>query len=477
MQKLLIVVVIAAALIACGDKPQDAPKPVSAPATQEQAKPNLTQQPDVGRVEHITVKATGSGVSAGAAINDALKTAVAQVNGVAINSVSAGLTAVAEVSASLDAETAKGKDSAKLDAALSSRTFAEQVVAKSRGLVKSFSVVRVVPPATGSTTFNADIEVQVAKFKGPADNGKIKIVVSPLRFDKTAFEIGDRMVPAAEVLGPIRQQIIDALAQTGRFTILDRQFEGELQGELNMIVSGKAVESDIAKLGQALSADLVWVGVVNDLTYRKQVRKLQTSDRELVGYSGGWSVSQRLINLATRQIQQATTLQGEAPAIAPTTLGAKFDESATLKSIEGGIVKKATEAIILRTFPVSVVERDGNQVVLSQGGQILAENARYHVYLQGKEIKDPQTGQSLGNMESLCCDVIVGRVTPNLSYGTLEDVKLDLANVQPGALQIRESVPVPLPTPKTVSGEVVSEPPAKKPAAVPAKRAGKGDDW
>lgn len=475
MKKILLATAMAVTLSACGEKPKEVPKPASAP--QEQPKPNLTQVPDVGKVEQVTIKATGTGVSPGAAINDALKLAVAQVNGVNVQSMSANLTAVANVSASLDTETAQGKDSTKVNAAAQSQAFAEAVVTQSQGLIKSFSVVRMTPPAQGATAYTAEIETQVTKFKAPADSGKIKIVVSPLRSDKSEFDIGGRMVPAAEVLGPIRQQIIDTLSQTGRFTILDRQFEGELQNELQMITSGKAAQSDIAKLGQALSADLVWVGVVNDLAYRKNVRKLQTSDREFVGYSGSWSVSQRLINLTTRQIQQAATLQGTPPSIAPTTLGAKFDESATRKAIEEGIVRKATEAIILRTFPVSVVERDGNMVVLSQGGQSITENVRYRIYLQGKEIKDPQTGQSLGNMESPCCDVLINRVTPNLSYGVLENVKIDLANVQLGALQIREVVPE---APKQGAEPVQEQKPAEasKPAAAPKPAAKKqSGDW
>uniref|UniRef100_UPI000553F1F1 CsgG/HfaB family protein n=1 Tax=Herbaspirillum sp. RV1423 TaxID=1443993 RepID=UPI000553F1F1 len=280
-----------------------------------------------------------------------------------------------------------------------------------------------------------------------------------------------RQIPANEILSAIRQQIIDALSQTGRFTVLDRQFDSELQNELNMISSGKTGNADFAKMGQALSADLVWVGVVNELSYSKNVRKLQTSDRELVSYSGGWSVSQRMINLATRQILQSNTLQGTPPAIAPTTLGAKFDESSTLKNMQGEIVKKAAEAILLRTFPISIVERDGNNVVLSQGGQAVAENGRYRIYLQGKEIKDPQTGQSLGNMENPCCDVVINRVTPNLSYGVLENVTIDLGNVQKGALQLREAVAGPTAS-KAVVAEQASSSPDNAATAKPADKAG-----
>jgi hypothetical protein len=121
---------------------------------------------------------------------------------------------------------------------------------------------------------------------------------------------------------------------------------------------------------------------------------------------------------------------------------------------------------------------------LSQGGQAINENMRYRVYLLGKEIKDPQTGQSLGNMESLCCDVVINRVTPNLSYGVLDDIKVDLSAAQPGALQVRESVPGKItaresaaeaPTEKTVTPKKT-----KAPSSVAKEKASnkvEKDDW
>ncbi|UUZ49482.1 hypothetical protein LP420_04070 [Massilia sp. B-10] len=49
------------------------------------------------------------------------------------------------------------------------------------------------------------------------------------------------------MLGQLRQQLIDALTQSGRFTVLDREFESELEGELELITSGKAVNQDFCQ--------------------------------------------------------------------------------------------------------------------------------------------------------------------------------------------------------------------------------------
>lgn len=441
------------ALSACGDKTAETPAKTDAP--------NLTQTPDVGQVEQVTTTAKGSGISPGAALNDALKMAIMQVNGTAVQASSTNVNRFAEITATLDVDSTVGSGSADMKATMQSHAFAEQIISQSKGVVSSFKVLDASAPFSKGGIYKVEIEARIAKFKAPADSDKIKIVVAPLRSAQSSFDIGGRAVPAQEMLAAIRQQIIDALSQTGRFTVLDREFAGELQDELNLITSGQSPNSDLAKLGQALSADLVWVGVVNELAYKRNARKLQTSDRELVSYAGAWSVSQRMINLATRQILQSTTLRGEPPTIAPTTLGANFNESQLLKNMQAEIVKQATEAILLRTFPISIVERDGDSVVLSQGGSAVAQNGRYRVYLQGKEIKDPQTGQSLGNMEKLCCEVRIERVTPNLSYGVLENVNIKLDGVAAGALQIREAAVVEKAAMKT------------EPEAAPVKSEGK----
>ena len=80
----------------------------------------------------------------------------------------------------------------------------------------------------------------------------------------------------------MRQLIVDALVNTGRFAVLDREFSPELQQELDLIESGQAPAAETAKLRQAASADVLWIGKVHSLAYNRHARQLRTSDRELV---------------------------------------------------------------------------------------------------------------------------------------------------------------------------------------------------
>lgn len=433
MKKILALTILSTALVACGDK-KDSTEKV------DPNKPNLTQTPDVGKVEQVDVKSTGTGLTPSAAVNEALKTAITQVNGTTVDASSANFNFAAKATAQIDLETKEGRDSAKATESLQSQAFAESIVTQSKGTVSSFKVEKVTPPKTNGGAYVVEISAKIAKFKAPADSGKIKIVVMPLKSTQSSFNIGGKQMPAEEVLEPIRQQIIDSLTQSGRFTVLDRQSDSEIQAELGMITSGQTSQNDMAKLSQALSADVIWVGTVNSLSYNKNVRKLQTSDRELVSFNGTWSITQRLVNLTTRQVMLSDTFKGDFPTISPTTLGASVNENSTVANVQSEIVKKATDSIILKTFPISIVSIDGETVVISQGEGSVTEGTRYKVVKLGKEIKDPQTGQSLGNMESDCCEVVINKVTSKLSYGQLENIKVKLEGIDAGVLQIRGKV-------------------------------------
>jgi hypothetical protein len=325
---------------------------------------------------------------------------------------------------------------------LQSQVFADTVVSQSKGVVSSFRLVKINPPKSQGGFYVVEISANVAKFKVPNDTGKIKLVVLPLKTTQPSFTIGGVQMLASEALGPIRQQIIDSLTQSGRFIVLDRQFSTDIDTELGLIAKGKTDQNDLAKLSQALSADLIWVGTINSLSYEKNVRKLRTSDRDLVSYAGGWSISQRLLNLTTRQLVLSETFKGEFPTILPSTLGPSVNENLSMANVQSEISKKVIDSIMLKTFPISIISLDEKSVVLSQGEGALIEGQRYRVVKLGKQQKDPQTGQSLGNIELDCCDVVINRVTAKLSYGQLENIKGKLEGLDAGTLQIRERLQV-----------------------------------
>ena len=466
----LALAAVLAALAACDQKPAPAAvpaaqapaasaAPVAAAATPAPLTPATATipPPDVGKLETVKVTADGYGANASEAVAEAMRLAILQVNGASVD--------MATVNAKLGIDVTTNQSSASMRA----EGFADAVRTRSGGVVQNLRIVNMDEPLLPKGKYKASIEAGIAKFVVPAELKKIKLVVAPLRFDRASVPIGDRNVPVEEVGTELRQRILDALVNTGRFAVLDRDFSPEIQQELDMISSGEAPKAEIAKLSQAVTADLIWTGRINNLAYNRHARQLRTSDRELVSYSGGWSVSQKMVNVATRQVVTAETLRGEAPSTAPTTLGTGVSAVKVLGGMADDLVNQVVASILSRTFPITVVALEGPNVVLSQGGQALRAGSRYAMVTMGSEIKDPQTGQSLGRVEAPCCQLVIDRVTPNLSYGHIEGASVSLDNLLPGALQVREQLKGAAPAAAVASNDV---PAAPRKAGKPAKQGG-----
>lgn len=436
------------ACVACNQTQQNSPPAAAAPPMPAATKSAAPPIPDVGRLETVSIRADGRGKIASEAVDEAIKSAILQVNGTTIDLSSEQFSAALTV--------AVGQD----DIGLRSSGFAELVSEHSRGAVTNFKIVSLTK-SDAEQQYIATIEANIAKFHPPEDSQKIKVVIAPLRLRGSAYQVGNDTFSAEQVGEQLRQQVVNELSQTGRFSVLDRDFTGEIAGELDLISSGQAPANEFAKLGQALSADLIWVGTIESLGYQRHAQNLVTSDRQLVSYSGGATLSHRLINVATRQIVFSDSASAPIAPMGPTTLGLTVNAQEKLGELESGLVSQIVPEIVMRMFPVTVVSRNGNAVVLSQGGKILREHTSYQVVSMGEEMKDPQTGQSLGRVEQPCCIVDVDHVTPTMSYGTIHDVTANLDQVAPGGLQLRQTVIVQYSTaPSTSSAAGVGGPAA-----------------
>ncbi|MFK0379933.1 CsgG/HfaB family protein [Pandoraea sp. NPDC090278] len=407
----------------CSEKAADNSQ-TQAPASTPSAAASV---PDVGKVETEKVTASGFGDTAGEATTEAMKLALLQVNGAVVQAQS--------VVAKYGLDVSLGQDSASLRA----NAFAEVVAQRSGGVIQHLRVLSLDEPGVLNKRFKATIEADIAKFKPSADMQKLKVVVGPVLFTQDRLPMGDIAVPSSEVAAVLRQRVSDALVQTGRFAVLDREMSPEIEHELDIIASGQAPSAELTKLSQAASADLVWSARVSAFNYTRMARQLRTSDRQLVSYSGGWALSQKMVNVATRQVTAAGSLSNAMPATAPTTLSNGVDSQRILTEMTDQASKAIVSAILQSTFPITVLARDGTNVVVSQGGQALREGGRYAVVAMGNEFKDPQTGQSLGRTENPCCELIVERVTQNLSYGHLDSVRpgLNLDSLPIAGLQVR----------------------------------------
>jgi hypothetical protein len=417
-----------------------------------------TPVPDAGKLDFVKVTARGFGTSASEAVSEAMKLAILQVNGASVRA--------STVSVSYGLDATNGQDSVSMRAG----AFADAVRTHSGGSIRNFRILRLEEPTKVGGRFVATIEAEIAKFVPPQSSQNPKLVIAPVRVDATSVSIADTSVTGEELSDALHQKVVDALVNTGRFAVLDREFSPEVQQEIDLISSGSTPSEEIAKLGQANSADLVLSIRVVHFAYERHARALRTSDREIVSYSGAWAVNQKLVNVATRQLVFSGSLLGEAPTTTPSVLNPAVEPKRVFDKMTNDLAARVVGAILMRTFPVTVVSRDETAVILSQGGQTLKPGARYAVVAIGTEQQDRQTGKSLGLTEAPYCEVVVERVTPNLSYGHLEKIAGPRGTYIPVNLELREEIT----SASTLAQDVQLAPPTVK---LPHSPKSNDDKW
>lgn len=264
--------------------------------------------------------------------------------------------------------------------------------------------------------------VNVAQYKAPEESGRPKIVVAMPKTKAAVYVVGDGQTSAAEVASAVRGRLSDILTQTRRFVVLDREFGSDMQAEIDHINSGNVRVQDAARLGQQFATDLILVPVIERFEYKRSVRQLRMSDRQLVSYSGGGRITLRLLNAATGEVVMSDSFDHELAAADPSTMPRIIDGAAMAAEMMSTLSGRIGSAIVTEIFPITVVALSGDQVVLSQGGESLQAGQRWQAVYLGEELKDPQTGRSLGRTETPVGTVRVDRVSNQTSYGTLEDV-------------------------------------------------------
>lgn len=285
------------------------------------------------------------------------------------------------------------------------------------------------------------VKVDVAQYRAPDEQGRPKIVVALPRTLVANYPVGDATVTADEVAQAVRGRLSDILTKTKRFIVLDRQFGAEMQAEIDHINSGNVRVQDGARLGQQLATDLILIPTIERFEYPLRVQKLRMSERELVSYSGSGRVTLRLLNAATGEVVMSDSFEHKLADADPSTMPRVVDGKNMVAQMLDSLSGQIGGAVVAEIFPVSVVALTGDQVVLSQGGESIQVGQRWQAVALGEELKDPQTGRSLGRSEVPAGVVRVDRVSGKTSYGTFEGGAPALNQpFKPGGIEFRKQV-------------------------------------
>ena len=326
-------------------------------------------------IKYIDTTAKGTGETFEIALKKAFNRAVSKVNGVSVESESVLKTIDKSV-------TTNEGSSASL-----TRDLQQTINEKTKGSIKTFEILSESKDSNGLV--NIEIKATIAKFALSKSAKRKRIAVVPFRLNVGRVDLENFSPDDFREL--LNQKFSTYLVQTRKFTVLDREFDQEIKGELANLADSENIEDQV-KIGQALFADYIVVGRVDNLEIKEVEKKFLTSEKIIKKTMGILNFSYRIIDVPTTQIKYSSSVNLEVNL---------KKQNQPLVYLSDMTAQNAGVEVMYAIYPILVEKIEGGLLYLGQGGNQIKLNDQYSLYERSDEkIKDSYTGETLGNVET-----------------------------------------------------------------------------
>ena len=326
-------------------------------------------------IKYIDTTAKGTGETFEIALKKAFNRAVSKVNGVSVESES--------VLKTIDKSVTTNEGST----ASLTRDLQQTINEKTKGSIKSFEILS--ESKDGNGLVNIEIKATIAKFALSKSAKRKRIAVVPFRLNIKRVDIENFSPDDFREL--LNQKFSTYLVQTRKFTVLDREFDQEIKGELANLANSENIEDQV-KIGQALFADYIVVGRVDNLEIKEVEKKFLTSEKIIKKTMGILNFSYRIIDVPTTQIKYSSSVNLEVNL---------KKQNQPLVYLSDMTAQNAGVEVMYAIYPILVEKIEGDLLYLGQGGNQIKLNDQYSLYERSDEkIKDSYTGETLGNVET-----------------------------------------------------------------------------
>jgi len=238
--------------------------------------------------------------------------------------------------------------------------------------------------------------------------------------------------------------VIDSLAQTGRFRLVERTALGSVLGEQDLAASGRVAKPSGAATGNVLGAEYLVQVVITDYESNTSGKSggvgglLRKKVPVLGGIGGGKSsgrigLNVRLIDAETSEIIFTKQIESVISETNLTFGGVGFGSDAILggfmssysktpigQAVIAGINEGVFELIKqvgARPAEGSVVKADPSQIYTNLGSDTVSVGDSLRVMRIGEELIDPETGISLGGSMTTLGEIQITQVQEKFSIG------------------------------------------------------------
>lgn len=258
--------------------------------------------------------------------------------------------------------------------------------------------------------------------------------------DGTDVSLGEQQVP----VNGIEAIVIDTMARSGRFSLVERTILGDVLGEQDL--GDRVSQPSAAQVGKVLGAQYLLQVVITD--YEENTSKVgggalgALTRVPLVGGvgikrgQGRVGLNFRLVDAQTSEVVYTKQIEsiikesgfvlgggGIGPGVALGGFFGKFSKTPIGQAVIAGVNKGVFDLVrVVGAQPAegSVVRADAGRVWLNLGTGAVNVGESLEVYAKGEELIDPETGISLGSMDTLSGRLSVSQVQEKFSIARVD---------------------------------------------------------
>lgn len=229
----------------------------------------------------------------------------------------------------------------------------------------------------------------------------------PIYASDLLYEILGKTYGRKKVTLHLTQEVVNAITQTRKFSVLDREATQAYDNEKALLLSGDAQKDELTRLKNVLGTDYLYILNVADFHLDREVTKSDLTGKISENTMANATIEYRIIVMATRQIKYSHT-QNFSFAVE----GGNTDNQILTNALQT-IAKGLTEDIVNNIYPMKIAGYSGSEVILSQK---LPVGARYEVFRLGNKIYHSYTKEAVGYDEQRAGLIEITRSNPKMSY-------------------------------------------------------------
>jgi len=380
----------------------------------------------------IVRQTKGRGITREQAIQKALYQAVAQAKGIAVSS---GRYEFGFESAGVGIDTKDTGKTIEFDD-VSVQAGGSTRLTDIAGWVKSYEIIDEQKIDDG--TYEVTIKAWVYDYEDPEQTNRLKLAIMPIQTLYDSYQFGNYVPSGIEMSLKLSQQLSAAVTQTNKFAVLDREYIDEFAQNRNILLSDDSPLEEKARLGQVLGADYMIVGTISNAELQIKEKTSGAIGRPIREYEVDYVFDYRLIVAPTRQVKLADTVNIALEEDQVRVLVKKWepddlDYREMVDNLTTKVARQVVDNIIDRLYPIRIASKNiEGQIIINQGGKRISKGSVFEVFIQGKEIIDFDTKESLGKTEISIATITIEKVTPTISYARL--VKGDFDKISEGLI-------------------------------------------